>query len=84
MEPSGRITAAVFSAYLKCPTMAFLTAQGEKPPETLFAETRGRVSAAYKASASKNLQPGSPDVIPLDYLRPNVPPPGDADAVRGL
>ena len=52
MGTSANITAAVFAAYLKCPTKAYLTARGEKPPNTFVSDTRGRISAAYKARAS--------------------------------
>jgi predicted RecB family nuclease len=49
METSASITAAVFSAYLSCPTKAYLLAHGEKSIETLFDDMRGNVSTAYKA-----------------------------------
>jgi hypothetical protein len=55
MRTNANITAAVFAAYLKCPTKAYLTAHGEIPPDTFIANTCGRISAAYKASASQGL-----------------------------
>jgi hypothetical protein len=64
MDTSANITAAVFAAYLKCPTKAYLTAHGEKPPDTFFADTRGRISAAYKGEAM-----GLTGVVPIDFLR---------------
>jgi hypothetical protein len=33
MDTSANITAAVFAAYLKCPTKAYLAAHGENPPQ---------------------------------------------------
>jgi hypothetical protein len=42
MDTSANITAAVFAAYLKCPTKAYLTAHGENPADTFVADTRGR------------------------------------------
>jgi hypothetical protein len=38
MGSSDLITAAVFAAYLKCPTKGFLLAQGEQPPGTFFGD----------------------------------------------
>jgi len=69
MDASANITAAVFAAYLKCPTKAYLTAHGENPPDTFVADTRGRISAAYKARASQSLRTGLTAVVPIDFLR---------------
>jgi hypothetical protein len=46
MDATISITAAVFAAYLNCPTKAYLTAHREKPPDTFIADTRERISAA--------------------------------------
>ena len=43
MDASANITAAVFAAYLKCPTKAYLTAHGENPPDTFVADTRAHL-----------------------------------------
>jgi predicted RecB family nuclease len=67
METGATITAAVFAAYLKCPTKAYLTAHGEKPPDATFAEMRERIPAAYKALASQRLPTGSTG--PIDFAR---------------
>jgi predicted RecB family nuclease len=63
------ITAAIFAAYLKCPTKAYLMAHGEKVPDTFFADIRERISAAFKARVNQNLRMGSPNVVPIDFLR---------------
>ena len=67
MDTSANVTAAIFAAYLKCPTKAYLTAHGEKAPDTFFADIRGRISDAYKARASQNLRMGSPGAMPIDF-----------------
>jgi len=46
---SNTITAAVFAAYVKCPTKAFLLARGERPFDTFFAQIGRSISMAYKA-----------------------------------
>lgn len=68
MDTSTNITAVVFAAYLKCPTKAYLTAHGEKPPDTFVANTRERISAAYK-KASRGLGAGLTALVPMDFLR---------------
>jgi hypothetical protein len=69
MDASTDITAATFSAYLKCATKAYLTAHGEKAPDTFFADIRGRISDAYKIRASQNPPKGLPDALPIDFLQ---------------
>src|SRR5215471_5979504 len=69
MDMSADVTAAVFAAYLKCPTKAYLMAQGEKPPDTLFADILGRFSTAYKASARQRIRSGVLSVPPFDFAR---------------
>src|SRR6266404_4786351 len=69
MNTSANITAAVFAAYLKCPTKAYFTAHGDKPPNTFVADTRGRISAAYKARTSRDLGTGLTADVPIDFLR---------------
>jgi len=49
------ITAATFAAYLKCLTKSYLTAHCEKPPDMFAAETRDRISVAYKTRAKQRL-----------------------------
>jgi predicted RecB family nuclease len=62
MDASANITAAVFTAYLKCPTKAYLMALREKPPDTFVADTCRRISAAYKAKVI-----GSSGAVPIDF-----------------
>jgi predicted RecB family nuclease len=62
MDASANITAAVFAAYLKCPTKAYLMAHGEKPPDTFVADTCGSISAAYKAKVIELT-----GVVPIDF-----------------
>ena len=62
MDMSANITAAVFGAHLKCSTKAYLMAHHEKPPDTFFADTRSRISAAYKAKVI-----GSRGIMPIDF-----------------
>jgi predicted RecB family nuclease len=65
METGANITAAMFAAYLKCHTKAYLTVHGEKPPDRVFAEMRKRVSGAYKALARQAPPTGS--TVPIDF-----------------
>jgi hypothetical protein len=55
MDASNPITAAVFSAFLKCPTKAHLLAIDEPAPGTFFADIEARISAMYKAVAEQRL-----------------------------
>jgi predicted RecB family nuclease len=73
MDTSANITAAIFAAYLKCPTKAYLTAHGERPPDTFVANTHARISAAYKAQAMELT-----GVVPIDFLRPAGDPAREA------
>jgi predicted RecB family nuclease len=81
METSANITAEIFSAYLKCPTKAYLAAHGEKPPDPAFAEMRKRISAAYKAIAIQCPRTGSAGIVPIDFLRLSNRVAGDAATV---
>ena len=69
MRTKANITAAVFAAYLKCPTKAYLTVHGETPPNTFIANAGRRISAAYKASASQGLGAQLAGVVPIDFLQ---------------
>lgn len=62
------ITAAIFAAHLNCSTKAYLTVHGERPPDLFLAETRGRISVAYKTSASQHLRSELSVVVPLDFV----------------
>jgi predicted RecB family nuclease len=67
MDTSSNITAAVFAAYLKCPTKAYLTAGRENPPDAFFGDIYRRISAAYKSRTSEGLGVGS-NSVSLDFL----------------
>ena len=51
METRHDITAAVFAAYMKCPTKAYLQAHAEKPPDPFFADIGAKISTACKVKA---------------------------------
>ena len=53
MDTSNSITAAVFSAFLKCPTKAHLMAIGEPAPGAFFTDIEARISSMYKAAAKQ-------------------------------
>ena len=66
MDASNPITAAVFSAFVKCPTKAHLLAIGEPPPGTFFADIEARISSMYKR-AKRRLRVGADVAEPLDF-----------------
>jgi predicted RecB family nuclease len=59
MDASNPITAAVFSAFLKCPTKAHLLAIDEPPPGTFFADIETCISSMYKAVARRQPRIGA-------------------------
>jgi predicted RecB family nuclease len=67
MDLSANITAAIFAAYLKCPTKAHLLMVGEQAPATFFAEIEARTSSIYKASAKRRLCVEADVVELLDF-----------------
>jgi predicted RecB family nuclease len=67
MDASNSITAAVFSAFIKCPTKAHLLAIGESPPGTFFADVEARISSVYKALAKRRLHGGAEEAEPLEF-----------------
>ena len=67
MDASNSITAAVFSAFLKCPTKAHLLAIGEPAPGTFFADIEARISSMYKAGVKRRLRVGAEVAEPLDF-----------------
>jgi predicted RecB family nuclease len=69
MHTSVDITASIFDAYLRCPTKAYLAAHEEDSPDTFFTDVRGRISAAYKASASQTLRTESTGAMQIDFSR---------------
>jgi len=67
VDASDPITAAVFSAFVKCPTKAHLLAIGERPPGTFFADIGARMSSMYKAK--RRLRVGADVAEPLARLK---------------
>jgi predicted RecB family nuclease len=67
METGVNITAAMFAAYLKCRTKAYLTARREKLSDPVFTEMRKRISAAYKGIAGQRAYTGP--TVPIDFSR---------------
>ena len=61
------ITAAVFSAFLKCPTKALLVAIGEPAPGSFVADIEARRSSMYKAAAKQRLRVGAEVAELLDF-----------------
>ena len=63
--PNINITAAVFEAYLHCPTKAYLTARCARPPGTFFAALHDSILTAYKIAA--NQAPGAESATAVDF-----------------
>src|SRR2546428_6536800 len=67
MDANNPITAALFSAFLKCPTKAHLMAIGEPAPGTYFADIEARISSMYKAAAKRRSLLAAEVAEPLDF-----------------
>ncbi len=67
MDANDPITAAVFSAFIKCPMKAYLLTIGARPPGTFFADIEARISSMYKAGAKRRLRLGADVAEPLDF-----------------
>ena len=67
MDANNPITAAIFSAFLKCPTKAYLLAIGEPAPGTYFADIETHISSMYKAAAKRRLRVGTDMAEPLNF-----------------
>jgi hypothetical protein len=67
MDASNPITAAVFSAFIKCPTKAHLLAIGLHAPGAYFADIEARIASLYKASARRRLRVGAEVAEPIDF-----------------
>src|SRR3954454_8808778 len=55
MDASISITAAAFSAFLKCPTKGHLVTIGESAPSAFFADVETHLLSRYKAAAKQRL-----------------------------
>jgi hypothetical protein len=62
MNTGDSITAAVFTAFLECPTKAHLLVIGESAPATFFTDIVARISSMYKSVASRRMRVGA-DVV---------------------
>ena len=67
MNASNPITAAAFSAFIKCPTKAHLLVVGEPPPGSFFANIETHISSLYKAVAKRRLCIGAGAAELLDF-----------------
>jgi hypothetical protein len=69
MDAHDPITAAAFSAFLKCPTKAHLLVIGEPAPAAFFADIEARISSMYKAAAKRRLGVRNGAAEPLDFAQ---------------
>ena len=53
MDANNLVTAGLFSAFLKCPTKAYLIATGQRTPGTYFVDIEASISSMYKAAAKR-------------------------------
>lgn len=67
MKGSNSITAAIFAAFLKCPTKAHLLAIGESAPSSYFADIEARISSTYKIMAMRRLRDETEAAGLLDF-----------------
>ena len=67
MDTNNSIMAAVFTAFLKCPTKAHLLAIGEPAPTTFFTDIEARLSSRYKSAVRSALRVGTDAAERLDF-----------------
>src|SRR5712671_5697056 len=67
MDTSNSITAAVFIAFLKCPTKAHLLSIGEPAPATFFTDIEARISSMYESALTRRLRVGTDAAEFLDF-----------------
>jgi predicted RecB family nuclease len=67
MDSRNSITAAVFFAFLKCPTKAHLLAFGEPAPATFFTDIEARTSSTYKSAVMRRMPFGTDLAQTLDF-----------------
>src|SRR5262245_48504806 len=67
MDANKPITAGLFSAFLKCPTKAYLMATGECVPSAYFADIEARISSTYKENANQRPPIGTEVAELLDF-----------------
>ena len=67
MDAGNPITAEVFSAFIKCPTKAYLLAIGEHAPGTYFADIEARIASLYKAAAKRRCRIRAEVAEPVNF-----------------
>ena len=67
MDTNHSIAAAVFVAFLKCPTKAHLLAIGEPSPTAFFTNIEERISSMYKSAVTPTLRVRTDVAEPLDF-----------------
>jgi predicted RecB family nuclease len=67
MGANNLITAAVFSAFLKCPTKAHLLVISDPDSGTYFADIEARILSMYKAAAQQQPSPEAEFAQTLDF-----------------
>ena len=67
MGSSNTITAAIFSAFLKCPTKARLLAIGERSRETYFSDVEAGISSMCKSRAWRMLHDRGESAEPATF-----------------
>jgi predicted RecB family nuclease len=67
MDSGNPITVAVFSAFIKCPTKAYLLAIGEHAPGAYFADIEARIASLYKATAKRRPRVGAEVAEPINF-----------------
>jgi guanylate kinase len=68
LDQAKQITAAIFSAFIKCPTKAYLLASSEHRSDDYFAEMTTRISSAYKGVASRTMLFRSSEIFHFEQL----------------
>jgi predicted RecB family nuclease len=69
MDANDVISATTFAAFLKCPTKAHLFTIGESAPAAFFTDIEARVSAMYRAVATRWFRVGAGVAELLDFAQ---------------
>jgi predicted RecB family nuclease len=69
MDANDVISATTFAAFLKCPTKAHLLTIGESAPAAFFTDIEARVSAMYRAVATRWFRVGAGVAELLDFAQ---------------
>lgn len=68
MDTNNLITAVVFSAFLKCPTKAYLLMTGGTTSNTFFADIEARITAMYTAAAEERSHSAAATPLAFDQI----------------